>query len=201
MFWRPDADPRTVILTDAPGPGAPSLRFDPKTWRGAYRERHGDDGVHGLLTLGGAEHRLWMPRPIASGTAVACILPLGPGASAGAAAVLNFWRHVTTGRAPERRFDARLKRAQLSLWALDRRLGGASYRAVAELVFGAARVAGENWRTSPLRDSTIRLVRHGAAFVGGDYRRLLRPAAADAGVANSHDADFAIPERTSTPPG
>jgi hypothetical protein len=174
VYWRPEADPRTVILTDAPALGAPTLRFEPASWRGAYHEAQSDDGVHGLLRLSGADHRLWMPHAITPGAAVACVLPLGPGASWNASAVVRFWRHVSHGRAPEVRFDARLRRAQLSLLALDRREAGASYRSVAELVYGAGRVAAESWRTSSLRDATIRLVRSGAAFVAGDYRRLLR---------------------------
>ena len=146
-----------------------------------FHARERDDGVHALLIAPGVQHRLWMPRPIASGAAVACALPLGPGASLNAAAVLQFWRHITGGQVTRSRFDARLRRAQLSLWALDERTAGASYRTLAEQMFGLARVAAESWRTSPLRDSTIRLVRTGAAFVAGDYRRLLRPPHDDKG--------------------
>lgn len=175
MFWRPDCDPRTVILTDAPAPGVPTVAYRPGAWRGAFHVRDGDDGVHALLIGPDAQHRLWMPRPIAAGAAVACAVPLGPGAALKAAAVLQFWRHVTGGRVVRPRFDARLRRAHLSLWALDERTAGASYRTLAEQIFGLARITAESWRTSPLRDSTIRLVRTGAAFVAGDYRRLLRP--------------------------
>ena len=159
----------------------PTVAYRPDDWRGVFHTREGDDGVHGLLIAPDVQHRLWMPRPIASGAAVACAVPLGPGASSNAAAVLQFWRHIAGGRALRPRFDARLRRAHLSLWALDEHSAGASYRALAEQMFGLARVAAENWRTSPLRDSTIRLVRTGAAFVARDYRRLLRPPRDDQG--------------------
>ena len=39
--------------------------------------------------------------------------------------------------------------------------------------FGAQRVAAESWRTSSLRDATIRLVRTGMAMSNAQYRRLL----------------------------
>ncbi|MBL8772201.1 MAG: DUF2285 domain-containing protein [Phenylobacterium sp.] len=130
--------------------------------------------MHGLLTAPKSQHRLWMPTPIPRGGAVACVVPLGASTVGDTSAVLQFWRFVSTGRATPLRFDARLKRAQASLWALDQHESGASYRTLAERLYGAARVASECWRTSSLRDSAIRLVRAGQAFVDGDYRRLLR---------------------------
>ena len=41
-------------------------------------------------------------------------------------------------------------------------------------MFGVSRVASDSWKTSALRDSTIRLVRDGLAMVDGGYRDLLR---------------------------
>ncbi|WP_228148077.1 DUF2285 domain-containing protein [Roseibium algicola] len=60
------------------------------------------------------------------------------------------------------------------LRAVDGRTNGASYREIAENLFGARRVASEPWKTSPLRDTTIRLVRDGLAMVAGGYLDLLR---------------------------
>jgi hypothetical protein len=37
-----------------------------------------------------------------------------------------------------------------------------------------SRVASDSWKTSALRDATIRLVRDGLAMVDGGYRDLLR---------------------------
>lgn len=64
------------------------------------------------------------------------------------------------------------------LRALDGRAGGAVHREVAEALWGAARVAAEPWKTSSLRDATLRLVRDGGAMVRGGYLSLLggRPA-------------------------
>ena len=60
------------------------------------------------------------------------------------------------------------------LRAVDGRSNGATYREIAENLFGASRVASEPWKTSPLRDTTIRLVRDGLAMVAGGYLDLLR---------------------------
>ncbi len=60
------------------------------------------------------------------------------------------------------------------LRAVDGCSGGASYREIAENLFGARRVASEPWKTSPLRDTTIRLVRDGLAMIAGGYLDLLR---------------------------
>ncbi|WOJ88357.1 DUF2285 domain-containing protein [Methylocapsa polymorpha] len=59
--------------------------------------------------------------------------------------------------------------------ALDGRLAGASYRAIAEALFYPSRIASEPWKTGPLRDTVIRLARTGFAMMRGDYRKLLGP--------------------------
>jgi hypothetical protein len=61
----------------------------------------------------------------------------------------------------------------LALRALDGRLAEASYRAIAGVLFGAARVPERGWKTHDLRDRTARLVRLGVAMMQGGYRRLL----------------------------
>lgn len=60
------------------------------------------------------------------------------------------------------------------LQAVDGRSEGASYREIADAVFGEARVASDPWKTSAIRDATIDLVKDGLALVAGGYRQLLR---------------------------
>ncbi len=55
------------------------------------------------------------------------------------------------------------------------RLAGASYRAIAEALFGSGRLTSEPWKTSSLRDTVIRLARTGLAMTRGGYRNLLGP--------------------------
>jgi hypothetical protein len=84
-------------------------------------------------------------------------------------------RHLRNARQErQRRPDAKRLRVCRSLQALDAHAAGESYRTLAIHLFGAGRVAGESWRTSSLRDATIRLVRKGLDFTNGNYRRLLR---------------------------
>jgi hypothetical protein len=68
----------------------------------------------------------------------------------------------------------RRRRLGQMLRTVDGRAEGASYHEIAQVLFGEARLTDEPWKTSPLRDTTIRLARDGRRFVEGGYRRLLR---------------------------
>lgn len=65
----------------------------------------------------------------------------------------------------------RLKRA---LRTIDGRRHGASYRAVAEALFGKSRVAGEHWKTSALKAQVARLAILGRMMIDRGYRMLLQ---------------------------
>jgi hypothetical protein len=56
--------------------------------------------------------------------------------------------------------------------ALDARQDGASYRAIAEALFGAERLPKRAWNTHDLRNRTIRLVQSGVALMRGEYINL-----------------------------
>ena len=66
------------------------------------------------------------------------------------------------------------RRLQLMIQAIDGRINAATYREIANAIYGASRVADMPWKTSPLRDSAIALVKDGIAMIGGGYRQLLR---------------------------
>jgi hypothetical protein len=68
------------------------------------------------------------------------------------------------------------QRLALALRALDGRIEGNSYRAIAEGLFGARHMPERAWKTHDLRNRTIRLVQTGSAMMRGGYRALLRPA-------------------------
>jgi hypothetical protein len=69
----------------------------------------------------------------------------------------------------------RRRRLALTLRALDGRLDGEPYRAIAQSLFGATRVpTGIGWKTHDLRDRTIRLARAGMTMMQGGYLELLR---------------------------
>jgi hypothetical protein len=63
----------------------------------------------------------------------------------------------------------------LALRALDGHIDGASYRVIAEVLFGRKRIPESAWKTHELRSRTVRLVQAGIALMRGGYRALLRP--------------------------
>lgn len=65
----------------------------------------------------------------------------------------------------------RLKRA---LRTIDGRRAGASYRALATVLFGARRVSAEHWKTGSLKAQAARLAAYGRMLIDRGYRRLLR---------------------------
>lgn len=68
----------------------------------------------------------------------------------------------------------RRRRLCRMLQAVDGHLTGATYREIANTIYGKQRVAADPWKTSALRDSTIALVRDGHTLIDGGYRTLLR---------------------------
>ncbi|MHB8884393.1 MAG: DUF2285 domain-containing protein [Methylovirgula sp.] len=137
--------------------------------------RSAHDGEHLIVRTAGEAHQLWLPEPPAEGSPVAAVIPLDDLTPQRTDAALRFWRHMegTQARAgPTRPQDH--PRVMRALQALDGHLNGATYRAIAEILFGAARVAAEPWKTASVRDATIRLVRSGITFMRGNYRELLR---------------------------
>jgi hypothetical protein len=66
------------------------------------------------------------------------------------------------------------RRARHMLQAVDGRMNGAGYRDIAKAIFGVERVNDHPWKTSPLRDLTMDLVKDAFAMIAGGYRALLR---------------------------
>lgn len=66
------------------------------------------------------------------------------------------------------------RRLNLMIRALDGHLADASYREVADALFGAEAVRRYAWKTSSIRAQTIRLVQDARGMMRGGYRKLLR---------------------------
>jgi hypothetical protein len=141
--------------------------------------RPASDGWYILLRIGGIEHRLWLREPPVAVLDYAAELPLDNDFEIRAHAARRLWR-VLSGRpagpgfhelSPQRR-----QRLALALRALDGRIEGNSYRAIAEGLFGATRMPERAWKTHDLRNRTIRLVQTGSDLMRGGYRALLRRA-------------------------
>lgn len=176
MFWRPEVLPDVVRLHPAAGGNTACLRYDPRRWPGRLDRFADEDGLLLILSAGGTEHRLWLPAEPEPGAPLAAVLDLDPHAPARAGAALRLWRHLC-GRAEPRRSagpSQRARRLARALQALDGRLAGASYREIALVLFGEARLREAGyWRTSGLRKTAIGLVDSGRALMSGGYRRLL----------------------------
>ncbi|MBO0130458.1 DUF2285 domain-containing protein [Agrobacterium sp. Rnr] len=138
--------------------------------------RRAPDGWHAIWRIGGMEHQFWLPQGAIDAAAFyAAILPMDEFMELRAHAARRFWRCLT-GRSPGP--DVRAMPAQLRQWhllslrALDARLHGESYRAVAEVLLGF-RGNKEDFETDPRKNKARRLVAHGIRMMRGGYRMLL----------------------------
>ncbi len=145
---------------------------------GDVKERAGPDGRHVIIRTDSGELRVWVldnrgEQPLA------IALPLDDDLPIRAKAALRLWARIVhlgsdPGPPPLALTRQRHDRLMLMLRALDGQLADASYREIAEVLFGARRLEHEPWKTSSLRDTTIRLVRGGLALMRAGYRKLLR---------------------------
>lgn len=175
VFWLPDVLASTIILVALNGRWeGPSLVYDPENWPGLIALREAPDGVFIQLSDDGNVHHLWLASRPDEGESVAAMLPFDHAAPVRIDAAAAFWRTLARKRSKHLR-PPPLWRARLTaaLQALDGRQCGASYRAIATALYGEERIAAESWKTSSLRDTTIRLVRRGLFLMHGGYRRLL----------------------------
>ena len=138
--------------------------------------RRDEDGSHVLLQISGITHRLWLPEERQSASDYEVRLPLDDFFDLRALAALRLWRALAGRRAGEDPNGLTLQRRQRlaqTLRALDARDDGATYRMIAEALFGAERIPERAWKTHDLRGRTIRLVANGYELMRGGYRKLL----------------------------
>jgi hypothetical protein len=141
--------------------------------------RQASDGWYVLLRIDGVEHRLWLKEPPVAEQAYAAELPFDEDFEIRAHAARRLWRALNghlAGPASYELSPQRRQRLSLTLRALDGRIEGNSYRAIAEGLIGATRIPDRAWKTHDLRNRTIRLVQSGFALMRGGYRALLRHA-------------------------
>ena len=143
---------------------------------GVVVERVSADGRHVIVRLDSGDLRLLLAGPVDHPLAV--ILPLDYDLPIRATAALRLWARMA-GRWNQQEQPLALTRQRrdrlvLLVRALDGHLAEASYREIAEVLFGTRRIERETWKTSSLRDRTIRLVRGGVDLMRAGYRKLLR---------------------------
>ncbi len=138
--------------------------------------RPAGDGWHGLWRVDGVAHRFWLPEEVPDAAAFyAVTLPMDAFLEMRVHAARRLWRSLN-GRRPGpdfRRMPAQTRQLHiLSLRALDARLRGESYRAIAEVLLGFHGTK-EDWEIDPRRNKVRRLVAHGIRMMKGGYRLLL----------------------------
>nr|WP_082813828.1 MULTISPECIES: DUF2285 domain-containing protein [Bradyrhizobium] len=144
--------------------------------------REAADGWHAVLHIHGSRHHLRLKQAPRFGVAYSIeLLMHDADFEIRAHASLRLWRAIN-GRSPGPPIALlsaqRRKRLALSLRALDGHMEGASYRVIAEVLFGPRRISEQAWKTHPLRSRIIRLLKVGLALMRGGYRALLRPSSA-----------------------
>jgi hypothetical protein len=177
IFWAPEVLPTIIpIVRSASDSNGTVLSLSEIS---AGEIRHASDGWHILLRIRGVEHRLWLRELPVADSAYAAELPFDDDFEMRAHAARRLWRVLNrrpTGPVFHELSPQRRQRLTLALRALDGRIEGNSYRAIAEGLFGAKRVPERGWKTHDLRNRTIRLVQTGFALMRGGYRELLRQA-------------------------
>ncbi len=171
-LWTAASLPSVIAIAMLPPDLAdPNLQADGLSLGPALAE----DGPERLINRRGSLFRLHILE--IPGEQVPCVvLPLDRVFEIRTAAALRLWRGLTgrlPGRDPAILPAARRDRLLLALRALDGRLEKASYRDIAEALFGTSRMPERGWKTYDLRDRTARLARLGQAMMQGGYRRLL----------------------------
>ena len=141
--------------------------------------RRAADGHH--LYVGQQRQQVWLINHPLPNAAHGVLIPLDNTLPQRLAAAAAFWR-MLNGK-PQLRASAatthRRSRLILGLRALDGREAGASYRELAQGIFGVVRVPdGRAWKTHDLRSRVVRLVADASALRDGGYRVLLRSAPA-----------------------
>lgn len=175
IFWAPEVLPTIIpIVQSGAEPNGNGLSLAEMS---AGEIRQASDGWHVLLRIRGLEHRLWLREPPIASSPYAAELLFDEDFQIRAHAARRLWRTLngrTAGPAFHELSPLRRQRLALALRALDGRIEGNSYRAIAEGLFGAKRIPDRAWKTHDLRNRTIRLVQTGFALMRGGYRELLR---------------------------
>lgn len=174
MVWSAEADTSAVLLTHAPTilPTAGNFFTELREATPLSDEQ----GVHFLLKAGGQTMRLVRLAGVAADMPLAALVPLDAIGHDRIEAIDRLLRALQGRTVPaDRRLTQQQKRRHRHmLQATDGHLNGASYRQIADVIYGIERIRAEHWKTSALRDSVIGLVEGGLAMIAGGYRQLLR---------------------------
>ena len=178
VVWRPELLPHSVILVPAPDGFDKVRRFrlaDLGSLSLAFRHSH---DLHVLLQGTAGAHQLWL-HGLCPGQPMAALIPLDEHILLRVGGLLRLQRRLA-GEAlvplPKGwALTARLRRRLvLMVRALDGHMAQATYREIADALYGHGAVVRYSWKTSSIRGQTIRLVKDAVVAMQGGYRKLLR---------------------------
>lgn len=166
-----------VLLAPAPAGFHHARSVELSSLGDGVAEHVEDGGRHVIIRRREGELRISLPAIRQQPLAV--VIPIDDDFPMRAAAASRFWaqmhgRPPAAARALNGFTGQRRDRLILTVRALDGHLAAAPYREIAEALFGVRRLEREAWKTSSLRDRTIRLVKSGVALMRDGYRKLLR---------------------------
>jgi hypothetical protein len=175
--WRPELLALGVTLVAAADRYSEAHELSVSDVGGARADLRRRDGRHILLEDPEGDHRLWLPN-VWIGDRLAGLVVLDDRFALRIAALQRLGRRLagrSPGPLPKRWRITRRHRWRLTLMlrALDGHLDQASYREIADALFGGEAVARYAWKTSSVRGQTIRLVKDAIRMMKGGYRKLL----------------------------
>ncbi len=175
VFWHPEIVPTAVVLGDLPKSFVGARLLSTELLAGAVAHHQSHDGLHILLPGG---HHIWLLEHSA-GQPMAAVIPLDDDFLLRVAGALRLRRHLDGEPAgpmprPLQLTPRHRKRLIQMLHALDGRLSDATYREIAEVIFGPKAVREPGWKTLPVRAQTIRLVKDAIAMMNRGYLQFLR---------------------------
>lgn len=174
VFWLPEEDPGSVVLTRAP----PAFRSsaDLRSLLTGEDVIRAADGLHHLRELGNGERlHLVLPPDLAPGQPLAAIVPLGPDGFDRLEAVHRLLASLHGRDVPRdtRMTPQQLARARRMLQAADGRRNGATQQEIADVIFNTGRLNRDEWQASSARHAVTGLLRGARDMIAGGYRKLL----------------------------
>lgn len=176
IIWSPKLQPQAVRLSEVEADGAHGSSLFTLAHLDGLELRRATDGWHGIWCLDGITHQFWLPDATPDTAASYAVnLPLDSFLELRVHAARRLWRSLTRrppgpaiGTLPDQLREWHI----LSLRALDAKLRGESYRAIAEVLLGF-RGTKEDFESDPRKNKARRLVKHGIRMMRGGYRLLL----------------------------
>ncbi|MBB4150687.1 MULTISPECIES: DUF2285 domain-containing protein [Alphaproteobacteria] len=175
MFWLPEEDTGSVILTPAPASiAADSTLLSPPTRSADLPTEHSLHFLHDLRN--GQRLHLALPGDGSAEQPLVAVIPLGMEGFDRMEAVARLLASLHGRAIPP---DTRLTRQQLArarrmLQAIDGYGAGATQQEIAEVILRIGKLTRDEWQAASARHAVAGLLGDARAMISGGYRKLLR---------------------------